>query len=244
MKIQVVSDLHLEFGAIDLQAHDRDLLVLAGDTNMGRDALPFLEEQLELSPVIYVMGNHEYYDHSIEEINDYWINLNKPDLHVLENRSVTIDGVDFFGCVLWTDMEDGDGYAIRQSRNKMNDYALIRKNGKRLDPKDTMEIHKQSVAWLDEAMAQSTNPKIVITHHMPSAKSTTPGYKGSDINGAYYSELDWLILKHQPNYWLHGHTHSSCEYEIEATRVLCNPRGYYPKHLNQEFDPQLLITIE
>ena len=39
--------------------------------------------------------------------------------------------------------------------------------------------------------------------------------------------------------WIHGHTHESCDYVEQGTRVLCNPRGYGPFELNATFDPML-----
>lgn len=35
MKIQILSDLHLEFASFDVQRADADVLVLAGNTHLG-----------------------------------------------------------------------------------------------------------------------------------------------------------------------------------------------------------------
>ncbi len=35
-----------------------------------------------------------------------------------------------------------------------------------------------------------------------------------------------LIRANKPRLWLHGHTHTPCDYDFHATRVICNPRGY------------------
>ena len=45
--------------------------------------------------------------------------------------------------------------------------------------------------------------------------------------------------------WVHGHLHDSSNYEINGTRVLCNPRGYAKDGLNenQSFDPLLTVEI-
>ena len=45
------------------------------------------------------------------------------------------------------------------------------------------------------------------------------------------------------NEWIHGHTHDSVDYEIGATRVVCNPFGYKNKKTNHEFDPKKIVTV-
>jgi len=59
MKIQVMSDLHLEFGAFEIPRTDADVIVLAGDIHVGIKAIDWIKNQTK--PVIYVLGNHEYY---------------------------------------------------------------------------------------------------------------------------------------------------------------------------------------
>ena len=71
MKIQIASDLHMELWKRDLPDPERqfapdearDLLILAGDIVDGnRDyGLAFIRRELDLSPVVYVPGNHEYH---------------------------------------------------------------------------------------------------------------------------------------------------------------------------------------
>jgi predicted phosphodiesterase len=45
------------------------------------------------------------------------------------------------------------------------------------------------------------------------------------MNGGYASDLEHMM---NPNIklWLHGHTHTPFDYEVNGTRVVCNPRGY------------------
>ena len=43
-------------------------------------------------------------------------------------------------------------------------------------------------------------------------------------------------MKNNPRkLWVHGHTHSSFDYNIHGTRVVCNPRGYEDHDLNPEY---------
>jgi hypothetical protein len=44
---------------------------------------------------------------------------------------------------------------------------------------------------------------------------------------------------------VHGHTHDSFDYQVNGTRVICNPRGYQREGVNENasFDPQLVIDL-
>ena len=41
--------------------------------------------------------------------------------------------------------------------------------------------------------------------------------------------------------WIHGHKHESFDYEVNGTRVVCNPRGYAPNALNPDFRPDWVV---
>ncbi|MCH2209521.1 MAG: metallophosphoesterase, partial [Lentisphaerales bacterium] len=60
MRIQVLSDLHIEDQDFTIPETDADVIVLAGDIHEGTRAIPWIKAQTD-KPVIYVAGNHEYY---------------------------------------------------------------------------------------------------------------------------------------------------------------------------------------
>src|SRR5689334_5290402 len=64
MKIRVLSDLHLECDEPDVIPHAAaDLIVLAGDIHNHAQGLRWAAETFDGTvPVVYVPGNHEYYD--------------------------------------------------------------------------------------------------------------------------------------------------------------------------------------
>ena len=83
VKIQIASDLHLDYNERTWPRHqsfravpDRDLLVLAGDIGRGLMARAFVEQQ-QLSPVVYVPGNHEYYGRRVirTDVDLGWLEL-------------------------------------------------------------------------------------------------------------------------------------------------------------------------
>ena len=64
MKLNILSDLHLGFAAMERPENDADVVVLAGDVSRPREAAVWA---LRLDkPVIYVLGNHEFYGSSID----------------------------------------------------------------------------------------------------------------------------------------------------------------------------------
>jgi len=53
--------LHQEFGFSDLDFINVDLIILAGDTNLGTNGIEWVKKNIPSKPVIYLLGNHEYY---------------------------------------------------------------------------------------------------------------------------------------------------------------------------------------
>jgi len=250
MKIQLVNDLHTEFGDFVLPETDADVVVLAGDIGVGRLAITWAGEFIE-KQVVMVLGNHEYYrqvgtnfvDWMREKAEQY------PHIHLLENDQVVIGGVRFLGCTLWTDFAvmGQPAVAAAIAQEKLSDFAVIRTTpGHRpLWPEETIEWHRASHAWLEAKLAEPHDgPTVVVTHHGPSVRSIHPRYNGQWLNGAFASDLGNLVATSGAALWVHGHTHDSFDYHLGETRVVCNPRGYYPEDLNRSFDPRLVINLE
>jgi len=104
-------------------------------------------------------------------------------------------------------------------------------------------MHHQSLKWLQASLESSATEKnIVVTHHAPSIKSIPAQLKEDIVTSAYASNLEAVILKYQPQYWIHGHIHVPIKYELGDTTVLCNPHGYMSEPYNG-FDKNLIIEI-
>jgi Icc-related predicted phosphoesterase len=149
MKIAVASDLHLEFGDIDITNDSQaDVLILSGDICVAADLdmrdrrqtesgfarhrserfHEFFERCAANFPhVIYIMGNHEYYhsDFATElgEVRRKLAHLNN--LYILEREIKVIDDVTFIGGTLWTDMNNSDALTLYHMRTMMNDFRVI-----------------------------------------------------------------------------------------------------------------------
>lgn len=119
MKIQILSDLHLEYRSFaqgespilgdateyQLAATDADVVVLAGDIGVGDKGIRWAGRQAEAlgKAVVYVAGNHEFYRHEFSNVLiTMQMTAKNYGVHFLENSDVVIDGVRFLGCTLWT----------------------------------------------------------------------------------------------------------------------------------------------
>ena len=66
MNIQIISDTHLEVSHKEITINPLcDLVILAGDIGDKDSALTFIKGINK--PVIYVLGNHEYWGNTIKE---------------------------------------------------------------------------------------------------------------------------------------------------------------------------------
>ncbi|MGE8293439.1 MAG: metallophosphoesterase [Sphingobacterium sp.] len=248
MKIHIVSDLHREFGYNDINLRVADVLVLAGDTDLGVKAIDWLQSLSLNIPIIYILGNHEYYKgaypKTLHKIKDAASNSN---IHVLENESLNIDGVCFHGCTLWTDFSLNGNPAVYGSlcQSRMNDYKKIRlgDNYGKLRSIDTFRIHQSSRQWLEGSLSASeAKHNIVVTHHAPSKRSLPMKYLDDPVSAAYASDMEDFIVKHQPSYWIHGHIHTPIHYKIGNTEIICNPHGYIDEAYNG-FNNSFIIDV-
>lgn len=248
MKIQVLSDLHIEFRPFDIPDTDADVVVLAGDIHLGIKGIIWAIKNIPNKPVIYVLGNHEYYGQTypklIKKLKEASAGTN---VQVLENELTQIGGVNFSGCTLWTDFElFGDprtaGYHASQ---RMTDFRRIRvmPNYSKMRSVDASVICKKSVRWLRDTLAQSgLEPLVIVTHHAPSKKSIPPHYQEDLLSAAYASHLDDLVVSCGSALWIHGHLHEQFDYKTGLTRIICNPRGY-PDEPNYFFNPELVVEV-
>jgi Icc-related predicted phosphoesterase len=253
MKIWVLSDLHLTTFERALHTLPEvipgiphaDLAVIAGDVGDGVEtsALWLAEHIRPHMKVAWVLGNHEFYGGWFRTSRDLARRRAADlDITLLDDDVAIMDGVRFVGSTLWTSYDlyaKGDEALRREhmfyARHYINDHREIDLEAGGMDrflPLHARERHLRSRVWLDKVLSEpSAGETVVITHHAPSPGSISPQYAEDPLTPAFVSDLDDLILKNQPRYWIHGHTHQSFDYRIGGTRVLCNPRGYGRENL-------------
>lgn len=248
MRAHVLSDLHLEFGLAEIPTPDCDVVVLAGDIHLGSAGIQWAREQFPGKPIIYILGNHEFYHNSLPELVE---TLKREtagsQIHVLENDSAEINGFTFLGCTLWTDfrLSGNPEAAMQTAESFMADYSIIQfgPENRALRARDTVRLHSESAAWLRGALAKCDRARtIIVTHHAPSARSEAPYHTDSPLKPAFGSNLDSLIAESGVPLWIHGHTHYNVDYTLASTRILSNQYGY-PEGLCQRFNSSLVVRV-
>ncbi|MGZ5799945.1 MAG: metallophosphoesterase, partial [Burkholderiaceae bacterium] len=130
MKIHLLSDIHLESGPYELPPDlDCDVIVAAGDIGCGTQGVQWLKTLGK--PVIYVLGNHEYWSDK-ENSTDMFDIIDQAraeaagsNVNFLENESVVIDGVRFLGATFWTNFGNLNPALITEANAFMMDYRHI-----------------------------------------------------------------------------------------------------------------------
>jgi len=200
--------------------------------------------------VVYIAGNHEFYHGkfvaSLQHLRDECAKY--PNVYFLERDNKEIDDVVFIGATLWTDCNKGDPLTLHALPDLMNDFKIIRHDGKRytkLRPAHIIERHSQTLGYFKSVLTDHKDRKVVVAgHHSPSHLSVHPRYANNHaMNGGYHSDLSEFILDHpQIKLWTHGHTHHAFDYMIGSTRIVCNPRGY-EGYEETGWNPNMVLEI-
>lgn len=259
-KIHIISDLHLESNKrYDHVQPECDLVLFAGDLHPAGEwptGIKWLKETFT-KPVVYIAGNHEYYcfPFTMSEVDDsikIYIDREKPNkIHFLQNDVFYFNDLRIIGSTMWTnfDLNNNQEESMAYAKNNMNDYfnCAYDKRAVFMTPEDTKKEHDMSIEFLIEELSKSFAGKtIVMTHHCPHPNSIHPKYTNDNLNPAFTSDLSNIIEKMEPHYWIHGHTHSSFDYIVFNTRVICNPIGHganQDRKENPEFKKDLVIDV-
>jgi predicted phosphodiesterase len=250
LKILLLSDLHNEFGSFSRTPikTGADLVVLAGDIDKGSTGANWAAQTFD-APFLYVAGNHEYYNKiSIGSVDrSLSMACRKHGSHYLQNKTVEFDNVRFIGCTLWTDYRlYGDStFAKLYAGRRMNDYRNIYYNvGTVFNPDIAADLFDKSLGYLIKQLCKPFDGKtVVVTHHAPSEQSINMYHRGMELTPAYASNLEYVMNDYKIDFWFHGHTHESADYQCYNTRVVSNPRGYYRYEENKNFNPNLIIEV-
>jgi Icc-related predicted phosphoesterase len=268
MRIQIVSDLHLEFSDINIKnTNNADVLILSGDimiaskvhkpeSEYGIRFRDFLKRcSFQFPHVVYVAGNHEFYSDGrffdgIEQLR--MACAVHENVYFLERDTKVIDDVVFVGGTLWTDMNKYDPLTLHAVRDMMMDYRAINNDKagfRKLKPADTCERHKLTLDYIKLVVDENKDKRcVVVGHHSPSFQSVHEQYRSEYLmNGAYHSSLEEVILdRPQIKLWTHGHTHHPFDYLIGETRIVCNPRGYEQENGYSEgtgWNPEKVVEV-
>ncbi len=258
MKLQLLSDLHLETETFDPQpAPGAELLVLAGDVDSGWGGYQRFAGWPV--PVIVVAGNHEFdgrdFDAALAGVRAVCTALG---FTFLERESTLVTAADgrrirVLGTTRWSDF-DLFGEAQRPRAERAAAYFMrVMGTSRSGQPFDAAAVRREALvcrAWLDAELARAPQGRwdktLVVTHFGPSLRSADTRYGQQPGTASFCNADDDLIPR--ADLWLHGHLHCRHDYRIDRagrlpSRVVCNPRGLAGKGEQAGHDPLLLIDF-
>lgn len=252
MKIQYLSDLHLEFddnfnfiknNPINAVG---DVLLIAGDLipfariEQAHDFFSFVSDHFKTT--YWIPGNHEYYHESIDKRSGSFKESIRENVFLLNNCVEEVGEIRLVFSTLWSKISEEKQFIIQ---SYMNDFHLIQKDDKKLRSSDFNQLHKESMACIKKELEQGNNSKtIIITHHLPTFNNYPEKHKDSPLNEAFAVELTELILYHQPHSWIYGHTHSNTpDFTIGKTNLITNQLGYVKQKEHEAFVNDKIILI-
>lgn len=247
MKVQVLSDLHVDFKENYKYFCNRcikraDTLIIAGDIHPHKrlevngeyvwddTRETFIKEHLlpKWKNVIIIPGNHELYGSTVD---DEWfgsqLKVYENDaghkVHYCNNHVLQLEGQYFVCSTLWSHIGVHNEYTIRRG---LNDYKMINE----LTVSRINDIHQANRDFLVEALNEIPKGKraVLITHHVPSYDLISERWRGHSLNEGFCADMDTYIMMHSNkiSHWIHGHSHDVANKYIVDTRFIRNPMGY------------------
>ena len=263
MKIQLLSDLHLETHPHwrATPAPGADVLVLAGDVGSYQNGHRMPDAHFGLSqfsplqgwptPVIFVPGNHEYdgmdFDEAHQRLQQSCAELG---ITWLERSSLVMPWPDQQGrpvrCIGTTLWSDFDAFKAIEKAYRAANFYLKKTGATRAgQPYLAEQVREQALQcqqWLQTELAKPFDGStVVITHFAPSLKSADPRYGLTPGTAGFCNALDALLP--QAQLWLHGHLHAPSDYVAGGCRVVANPLGYARKNEQVHFKSAEILVI-
>jgi hypothetical protein len=258
LKLQLLSDLHLETEAFDpAPAPGAECLVLAGDIDSGWEG--YRRFAGWPVPVLVVLGNHEFdgrdFDAATQGLRELCAKLG---FTLLERESVTLADaagrrVRVLGTTRWSDFdlfgESGRARAERAAAYFMDLMGSTRRGR----PFDAAAMRDESVrcrSWLEAELCRPANDRwdrtLVITHFAPSLRSADPRYGHQPGTASFCNADDDLVSR--ADLWLHGHLHCRHDWRVDRAgrapaRVVCNARGLASKNEHEGYDALKLFEV-
>jgi predicted phosphodiesterase len=255
MRIQLLSDLHLETESFEPEPNPAaELLVLGGDIDSRWEELERFRDWPV--PVWMVAGNHEF---DGRELDEAWPALRarceELGIVLLERQSRVVSDaagarIRIVATVRWCDF-DLFGEARRPTAMRAASYYMrimrSTRHGVAFDPEGVREEALACRDWLAAELAKTGDwdRTVVLTHFAPSLRSADPRY-GAQPGTASFCNADDALLPFAST-WIHGHLHCRHDYLVEhpagRTRVVCNARGHARKGEADGHDPLRLYEV-
>lgn len=256
MKIQLLSDLHLETETFDPRpTPDAELLVLGGDIDSSWRAFDAFAGWPV--PILYVAGNHEF---DGRDVDAAWPALRARcaavGITMLERESLVQRGRDgrrvrFVATIRWCDF-DLFGEARREQAMRAAGYFMRLMGSTRGGaPYDAAAVRADGIAcraWLADELGRMSgdwDTTVALTHFAPSLRSADPRY-GERASTASFCNADDALLP-LASTWIHGHLHCRHDYTVAhaagRTRVVSNARGHSFNGESTGYDGAFVIDV-
>ena len=243
MKIQLLSDLHLEAHPhfVPEPAPGADVLVLAGDIGSYQQGGQLSDEDFGLArfapqaaggrwptPVLFVPGNHEYDAQDFDEAHQRLRNTcERLGIAWLERETLVLAGVRFVGTTLWSDFDalaehEGTEDLTRQLRLRDKAYRAanfyLRKTGgtRHGEPFLAEPMREQALVcqqWLRSALAAPFDGPTVAVTHFAPSLRSADPRYGKQPGTASFCNADDDLMPGVAC-WIHGHLHCRHDYVV------------------------------
>lgn len=244
IKIQLISDTHTQEYSISNEA---DLVVHLGDAGNGKIKyiLEFVNKCKEAGKdYIFVPGNHDAYNWSIEGLYEWLASQNIN--YLAEGKEFKFGNYTFVGGTLFSNFQlysteswEIDKYKLEAQAN-ISDFYCVEYKRKLVTPNDYITFFNNQYNFINQY--RNKENVIVLTHFLPSIDCVdeywlnhTTSWK---INAYFASNIN---LKGFKNWWF-GHTHSAVDKVVDGCRLLCNPMGYMSE--KSQFQVNKIITLD
>ncbi|MBT0810733.1 metallophosphoesterase [Litoribacter ruber] len=252
MRVQYLSDLHLEFP--ENREHLKqnpikplaEYLIIAGDLVPFRimdrhtDFFDYLSDNFE--QVYWLPGNHEYYHNDLSHRSGQLHEQIRSNIHLINNRVIGKGNVKLIFSTMWSAIKPQNAFFLQQG---LMDFQTIKLNGKPFSVEDFNQLHINSLNFIKKEIPDGFKEKIiVVTHHVPTFIHYPEKYKTNILNEGFATELFPWIQTHGPNYWIYGHHHTNTEdFLIGDTLMLTNQLGYVAKGEHKCFQSGKVLEL-
>jgi len=256
MRVCVLSDVHVDINPwtwCSLDGYEADVAVFAGDvSNRVGHTVRWIAELRERYPrVIWVAGNHDFYNQGFHETAIYRAgDLPRPhtmaemvayyrkwshahDIDFLHRQGVNIQGVNFLGATGWHDYVAGapltEADQIKAWYNIIRDTVIPWQGHGQPDHTQPVLAGAADVQALQTLLDQAQGPCVMVTHHLPHRDLCW--HKPHDLawtalHGSFVNTGLESIRDEKIKLWIYGHTHQRGSRRIGGQRYMCNARGY------------------
>ena len=250
VRLWIMSDLHLEAvphpEAFRPTRPEFDVLVVAGDVWEGdsRRALEIVAALADGRPAVFVMGNHECWDHELQRARTVARRMaDRLGITLLDDSDAELAGLTFVGGTLWADGRLGGQDAA--PGQPTGERIQVGQGGdtQPITNGDEAVLHGRTRSVIEAALAKSRDGRlVVVTHHAPHPLCLPAARRTGWAAGNSASDLSALTDSGRIALWVHGHTHDTTDLvRPGGTRIVCNSAG--PGFTNLGFRDEWVLEI-